>query len=102
MRGALDSKRRALLVVGALLLAAFATWAVVRGEAFTGRAEAQAAGETQQVEVTGVVDGDTIEVSPSVEGVSDVRLIGVDTPCMSRDKCRESEEYADPSRTLSP
>ena len=27
-----------------------------------------------------VVDGDTIEVSPAVDGVSEVRLIGVDTP----------------------
>jgi micrococcal nuclease len=36
--------------------------------------------ETQQVSVTRVVDGDTIEVSPQVEGTTDVRLIGVDTP----------------------
>jgi endonuclease YncB( thermonuclease family) len=32
------------------------------------------------VTVTRVVDGDTIEISPSVEGLSTVRLIGVDTP----------------------
>jgi micrococcal nuclease len=30
--------------------------------------------------VTRVVDGDTVEISPSVEGLSTVRLIGVDTP----------------------
>jgi micrococcal nuclease len=30
--------------------------------------------------VTRVVDGDTIEISPSVKGLSRVRLIGVDTP----------------------
>jgi endonuclease YncB( thermonuclease family) len=36
--------------------------------------------DTQQVSVTRVVDGDTIEVSPQVEGTADVRLIGVDTP----------------------
>src|SRR5215204_988271 len=36
--------------------------------------------DTQQVSVTRVVDGDTIEVSPQIEGTSDVRLIGVDTP----------------------
>jgi endonuclease YncB( thermonuclease family) len=36
--------------------------------------------DTQQVSVTRVVDGDTIEVSPQVEGTTDVRLIGVDTP----------------------
>jgi endonuclease YncB( thermonuclease family) len=39
--------------------------------------------ETQQVSVTRVVDGDTIEVSPQVEGTADVRLIGVDTPEVS-------------------
>ena len=32
------------------------------------------------VTVERVVDGDTIEVSPTVEDVSEVRLIGVDTP----------------------
>ena len=32
------------------------------------------------VTVERVVDGDTIEVSPVVEGISEVRLIGVDTP----------------------
>ena len=32
------------------------------------------------VTVERVVDGDTIEVSPAVDGVSEVRLIGVDTP----------------------
>lgn len=36
--------------------------------------------DTRQVSVTRVVDGDTIEVSPQVEGTADVRLIGVDTP----------------------
>ena len=30
--------------------------------------------------VTRVVDGDTVEISPPVEGLSTVRLIGVDTP----------------------
>ncbi len=30
--------------------------------------------------VTRVVDGDTIEISPALDGITDVRLIGVDTP----------------------
>lgn len=30
--------------------------------------------------VARVVDGDTIEISPAVDGVEDVRLIGIDTP----------------------
>ena len=41
------------------------------------------AGQTNRgvtVEVTRVVDGDTIDISPSVEGRSRVRLIGMDTP----------------------
>jgi micrococcal nuclease len=32
------------------------------------------------VTITRVVDGDTIDISPSVEGRSRVRLIGMDTP----------------------
>jgi micrococcal nuclease len=32
------------------------------------------------VTVSRVVDGDTIEVSPTVNGIQDVRLIGMDTP----------------------
>lgn len=34
----------------------------------------------QVVTVSRVVDGDTVEVSPAVDGIQDVRLIGVDTP----------------------
>jgi micrococcal nuclease len=30
--------------------------------------------------VARVVDGDTIEISPAIDGVVEVRLIGVDTP----------------------
>jgi micrococcal nuclease len=40
----------------------------------------QPGADTQEVTVTSVIDGDTIEVSPEVEGTADVRLIGVDTP----------------------
>jgi micrococcal nuclease len=40
---------------------------------------AQAQGRTA-VTVTGVIDGDTIEISPAIDGRQDVRLIGVDTP----------------------
>jgi endonuclease YncB( thermonuclease family) len=32
------------------------------------------------VTVSRVVDGDTVEISPAINGVEDVRLIGVDTP----------------------
>ena len=33
-----------------------------------------------EVTVSRVIDGDTVEVTPTVEGEEDVRLIGVDTP----------------------
>lgn len=37
------------------------------------------------VTVSRAVDGDTVEVSPAVDGIEDVRLIGVDTPELSSD-----------------
>jgi micrococcal nuclease len=37
------------------------------------------------------VDGDTIEISPTIDGVEDVRLIGIDTP-----------ETVDPSEEVEP
>ena len=40
------------------------------------------------VTVTRVVDGDTVEISPAVEGVSEVRLIGVDTPARAHSPAR--------------
>ena len=48
-------------------------------------AQEEADGEDQSAThttatVTRVVDGDTIEVSPAIDGIEDVRLIGVDTP----------------------
>jgi micrococcal nuclease len=39
-----------------------------------------AAQDTRSVVIQGVVDGDTVEVRPEVEGTEDVRLLGVDTP----------------------
>jgi micrococcal nuclease len=47
--------------------------------------------------VTRVVDGDTIDISPSVEGRSRVRLIGMDTPEVSfgtQPYGREASDYA--------
>lgn len=34
----------------------------------------------ETVTVSRVVDGDTVEVSPAIDGITDVRLIGIDTP----------------------
>lgn len=38
------------------------------------------AAEAGQYTVTRVTDGDTVEVRPEIDGVNDVRFIGVDTP----------------------
>jgi micrococcal nuclease len=43
------------------------------------------------VTVTSVTDGDTIEISPTIRGTEDVRLIGIDTP-----------ETVDPSEGVEP
>ena len=77
---------RSLTVGGVLVLvglcAGLALWTA--GETLPmvlPEARAQQAGDdTQVVSVTRVVDGDTIEVLPQVEGTEDVRLIGVNTP----------------------
>ena len=42
--------------------------------------EADQGAASATVTVTRVVDGDTIEISPAIDGIEDVRLIGVDTP----------------------
>lgn len=34
----------------------------------------------REVRVTSVTDGDTVKISPDIDGIEDVRLIGVDTP----------------------
>jgi len=34
----------------------------------------------QRVSVTRITDGDTVKVRPAIDGIEDVRLIGVDTP----------------------
>src|SRR5215207_427262 len=44
--------------------------------------------------VTEVVDGDTIEISPAIEGKEEVRLIGVDTP-ETKDRDEGVEPYGE-------
>jgi len=46
------------------------------------------------VTVKRVVDGDTIEISPAVDGIEDLRFIGVDTPETKHPDCGE-QPYAD-------
>ena len=50
------------------------------GDGAQDEAGAPAAYDNATATVTRVVDGDTIEISPAIDGVTDVRLIGVDTP----------------------
>lgn len=42
----------------------------------------------ETVTVTRVVDGDTIEISPAIDGITDLRLIGVDTPETKKPNCQ--------------
>ena len=39
--------------------------------------------------VTRVIDGDTVEISPAIDGIEDVRFIGVDTPELNDPACGE-------------
>lgn len=43
-------------------------------------AQDERSGYDTTVRVTRVVDGDTVEISPAIDGIEDVRLTGVDTP----------------------
>ena len=60
-----------------------------------------ATGSGPTVTVARVVDGDTIEISPAIDGVTDVRLIGVDTPETKEPGCApqpygpEASSYAE-------
>lgn len=42
----------------------------------------------ETVTVMRVVDGDTIEISPAIDGITDLRLIGVDTPETKKPGCQ--------------
>ena len=86
-----------MLVLAALVLASGFVLRVAWEELAHPKTPALAQTNTQQVRVTRVVNGDTIEVSPRAEGKTDVRLIGVDTPRSSGEKNR-----AAPRPPLSP
>jgi micrococcal nuclease len=71
---------RRMLVLAALVLVSGITMRVAWEQLAHPTTPALAQADTQQVSVTDVVDGDTIDVSPRAEGKTRVRLIGVDTP----------------------
>src|SRR5215207_4971058 len=68
------------LVLAAAVIASSLALCVAWGPLGQATTPALAQTDTQQVRVTRVVDGDTIEVSPRVVRTEDVGLIGVDTP----------------------
>ena len=69
-----------MLVLAVLVFASGLTLAVAWGQLAGPTIPALAQADTQQVTVTEVVDGDTIDVSAQVEGTNRIRLIGVNTP----------------------
>src|SRR5215210_8347194 len=71
---------RRMLVLAAAVIASELALGVAWGPLGQPTTPALAQTDTQQVRVTRVVDGDTIEVSPRVVGTEDVSLIGVNTP----------------------
>ena len=71
---------RRMLVLATAVIASGLALCVAWGPLGQTTTPALAQTATQQVRVTRVVDGDTIEVSPRVVGTEDVRLIGVNTP----------------------
>lgn len=69
-----------MLVLAAAVIASSLALCVAWGPLGQPMTPALAQTDTQQVRVTRVVDGDTIEVSPQVVGTKDVGLISVNTP----------------------
>lgn len=69
-----------MLVLAAAVIASSLALCVAWGPLGQPMTPALAQTDTQQVRVTRVVDGDTIEVSPRVVGTKDVGLISVNTP----------------------
>lgn len=51
----------------------------------------------ETVRVTGVVDGDTVDISPAIDDISRVRLIGVDTPELEKRNC-DTQPYGPEAR----
>lgn len=72
-------------LLGAALLATMVSGAVSCGVS-PSATERQA---PDTVTITRVIDGDTVEISPDIDGIEDVRLIGMDTPEVSGDCGRE-------------
>jgi micrococcal nuclease len=82
---------------GKRLYALLAAMALAAGITLVLRPTSQVEGQGRfdaTATVTRVVDGDTVEITPAIDGVEDVRLIGVDTPEARDPECGK-QPYAD-------
>ncbi len=84
----------------AIVAAVFFLAVAVFGLAFVPASESQDRGQVDAVvTVSSVVDGDTFDISPAVDDIERVRLIGVDTPETRHPRCgaqpygREASEF---------
>lgn len=56
--------------------------------------------ETQQVTITETVDGDSVQIQPAIEGRTDLRLVGVDTPELASARGDSGEPLAEEAATF--
>lgn len=82
-----------------LLLLVFLSFVALLAAPLTGCGTTSVSGESSKegslarATVSRVVDGDTVEIRPRVDGEEDVRLIGIDTPEKAYSS-REAQPYA--------
>jgi micrococcal nuclease len=74
---------------------------VEKGEEKAGIEEGPRPEYDATVRVTRVVDGDTIEIDPVIDGIEDVRLIGVDAPETNEPGCAPQPSGANATRFTS-
>lgn len=98
------SLRRSALLFAMIVVAGGVLYPSLAERAGVGKPESedgQAASTTESgrvVTVTRTIDGDTVEISPTIDGIEDVRLIGMDTPelsggCGTEPLAREAASY---------
>lgn len=56
--------------------------------------------ETRQVTITETVDGDSVQIQPAIEGRTDLRLVGVDTPELASARGDSGEPLAEEAATF--
>lgn len=81
--------KRLYALLAAIGLAAAMTFVLLSEKSIEGQGRFDATAT-----ISRVVDGDTVEITPAVDGIEDVRLIGVDTPETRDSECGK-QPYAD-------